>query len=192
MAHHIRIASHSEIEVVAAIMDKGFEADPTVNWAATKRDFVTSHHKFVEVCAKPAFDVGGVHVFTDFSGASIWYPPGVGLDETELARVFSNAERPDRVASFFALLEACEEFRPQMSYWELELLAIDPEQQAQGRGAKLLEYGLEICDRERAPVYLESSNPGNLSFYRRHGFELLAEVQLPGTPKRFPMLRPGE
>lgn len=69
------------------------------------------------------------------------------------------------------------------------MIAIDPEYQGQGLGAKLLEYGLEICDRDRAPIYLESSNPANLSFYRSHGFELLAEVQLPGTPKRYPMLR---
>ncbi|MBS9402532.1 GNAT family N-acetyltransferase [Halomonas sp. TRM85114] len=191
MGHPICVASPSEMNEIAAIMDKGFEADPTVNWVLTERDFMTSHRKFVEVCARPAFNVGGVHVFTDFSGASIWYPPGVGLDEAELARVFENLDRQDRIASFFSLLDACVKFRPEKPYWELELLAVDPEQQRQGRGAKLLEYGLQNCDGEHALVYLESSNPANLSFYHRHGFELLAEVQLPGTPKRFPMLRAG-
>jgi GNAT superfamily N-acetyltransferase len=176
---------------VAAIMDKGFEADPTLNWVGTKRDFVTLHHKFVEMCAKPACSRGGVHVFAELSGASIWYPPGVGLDGAELAKVFSKVDQQDRVVSFFGLLEACEAFTPNTPYWQLELLVVDPDHQGKGRGASLLAYGLQICDDQRTPVYLEFSNPGNLSFYRRHGFELLAEVQLPRTAKRFPMLRAG-
>ena len=190
MTKSVFVAEPSDMSAIAAIMDKGFHSDPTVIWASsTEKDFLSLHHKFVEVCARPAFERGCVHALSDFAGAAIWYPPGVGIDESELATVFKTASRPERIEEFFQLLEACEQYRPAEPYWELELISIDPMLQGQGFGATLLEHGLAICDGEGAPVYLESSNPANLSFYRRHGFELLAEVQLPGSPKRFPMLR---
>jgi hypothetical protein len=39
------------------------------------------------------------------------------------------------------------------------------------------------------PAYLESSNPRNLSFYRRHGFEPLGAIQVGSSPTLVPMLR---
>ncbi|MDU8944931.1 GNAT family N-acetyltransferase [Ovoidimarina sediminis] len=190
MTASVFTASPSEMQAIAAVMDKGFQDDPTVRWAAaTQEDFEALHHRFVEICARPAFAVGGVHVLEGCKGAAVWYPPGVALDVGALEAIFATASRQDRIGAFFDLLEACEPFRPKHDYWELELLAVDPACQGQGLGAALLAHGLGICDRAGQPVYLESSNPANLSIYRRHGFECLAEVQLPGTPKRFPMLR---
>jgi GNAT superfamily N-acetyltransferase len=190
MASSVRVASQSDMQDIAAVLDKGFRADPTVTWGmTTEQIFLSLHHKFVEICAMPAFDRNGVHVFTDFSGAAIWYPPGVELDGVKVADLFSSALMSDCTEAFFDLLEACEKYRPDSPYWELEMLAIDPACQRKGLGSQLLDYGLAICDRDGSPVYLESSNPANLTFYCRHGFELLAEVELPGTPKRFPMIR---
>jgi hypothetical protein len=52
---------------------------------------------------------------------------------------------------------------------------------------------LERADAEGLPVYLESSNPRNLTFYRRHGFEAWGEViRMPeGGPSVQPMWRPA-
>jgi hypothetical protein len=40
------------------------------------------------------------------------------------------------------------------------------------------------------PAYLESTNPRNVSFYRRHGFEVLGTIQVGSSPPLIPMLRP--
>ena len=52
---------------------------------------------------------------------------------------------------------------------------------------------LERADRERLPVYLESSNPRNLTFYYRYGFEDWNErLDMPeGGPSMQKMLRPS-
>ena len=171
-------------------MDKAFYSDPTVEWVLpTLRDFTSVHHKLVGIWAEPVIDRGAVHCHSDFAGAAIWYPPATRFDEEAFFDVIRCCSRPDRIEAFFALVEACGKHRPTAPFWELELLAVDPVCQGQGIGSALLEHGLQACVDKTMPVYLESSNPANLSLYRRFGFELLAEVQLPGTPKRFPMLR---
>jgi hypothetical protein len=105
MTKSVFVALPSDIDAIATVMDKGFRSDPTVNWAAsTEQDFLLHHHKFVQVCASPAYDRGGVHALTGFAGAAIWYPPGVTLDETEVADVFRTASRPDRIEAFFRLI----------------------------------------------------------------------------------------
>jgi RimJ/RimL family protein N-acetyltransferase len=48
---------------------------------------------------------------------------------------------------------------------------------------------LKRCDRDRLPAYLESSNPANIAFYERHGFELLGTIQVGTSPPIFPMVR---
>src|SRR3546814_12966763 len=42
-----------------------------------------------------------------------------------------------------------------------------------GHGDALMAYALAQCDCDHAPAYLESSNPRNIPFYQRHGFEQL-------------------
>ena len=39
------------------------------------------------------------------------------------------------------------------------------------------------------PAYLESTNSANIPLYERHGFEVLATIQVGSSPPIFPMLR---
>jgi ribosomal protein S18 acetylase RimI-like enzyme len=52
-----------------------------------------------------------------------------------------------------------------------------------------MAYALAWCDRDHVPAYLESSNPRNISFYERHGFESLGAIQVGSSPTVVPMLR---
>ena len=52
-----------------------------------------------------------------------------------------------------------------------------------------MAHALERCDRDHVPAYLESTNPKNISLYRRHGFEAVAEVQVGSSPVFVPMVR---
>jgi hypothetical protein len=52
-----------------------------------------------------------------------------------------------------------------------------------------MAYALQQCDREHSLAYLESTNPRNVSLYRRHGFEALGTIQVGGSPPLVPMLR---
>jgi hypothetical protein len=57
----------------------------------------------------------------------------------------------------------------------------------------LMHPGLESLDAQRAPAYLEASTPRSRELYRRHGFEVTGEFNLPsGGPSVWQMWRePG-
>ena len=41
---------------------------------------------------------------------------------------------------------------------------------------------LDIVDRDHLPAYLDSTNPRNVSFYQRHGFEVTGRWQAGDSP----------
>ena len=56
----------------------------------------------------------------------------------------------------------------------------------------LLRPVLDRCDTEGAPAYLEATNKRNLPLYRRQGFEVREELDLPNGPRLWTMWRePG-
>ncbi len=49
---------------------------------------------------------------------------------------------------------------------------------------------LERADRDRLPCYLETTKEINVSFYKKHGFEVVVEDDLPrGGPRFWTMKR---
>ena len=76
-------------------------------------------------------------------------------------------------------------------HWYVHVLGVHPGQQGTGLGRALLDPALALADRDRAPVYLETSNPRNLTFYGHFGFEVTREVRVPGGgPPLWTLLRP--
>ncbi len=65
---------------------------------------------------------------------------------------------------------------PTMPHWYVVVLGVHAAHQGKGLGGKLLGSVLEQADAEKVAVYLESSNPRNLDFYKRHGFEVIDEI----------------
>jgi ribosomal protein S18 acetylase RimI-like enzyme len=78
---------------------------------------------------------------------------------------------------------------PRDPHLYLSVLGVDPSAQRTGLGSRLLEPGLERCDREGVPAYLESSKEANVPFYERHGFRVTDEVAMPRGPKLWLMWR---
>jgi GNAT superfamily N-acetyltransferase len=184
------VASRSNLPEVQKVMDMAFVNDPTVLWYSDSREVLANeHHRYVGMCAEPAFDHDGVHATSDFEAAAIWYPPGIGVTDADFERFKKTLRFPEKLAALGDLAEACDEYRPKEPHWTLELIAVDPSAQGKGLGGILMNFGLALCDRQKMPTYFASSNPRNLSFYERLGFERVAEVRMPDMPTMYPMIR---
>jgi ribosomal protein S18 acetylase RimI-like enzyme len=122
-------------------------------------------------------------------GAALWAEPGTPRLEgehaaalVELLRKF-NGERTNLVLSTLGAIEP-----PAERHWYLNVIAARRGARSRGIGARMLELFLKRADREGVGIYLESSNPRNLSFYRRYDFENHGEaIVLPGVG---PVLQP--
>jgi ribosomal protein S18 acetylase RimI-like enzyme len=97
---------------------------------------------------------------------------------------------PDVQERFRILGELIRMATPAEPHWYLNVIATLPERQGQGLGAQALAPMCARLDAEGVPGYLESSNPRNMTLYRRHGFEEIDEpIELPDGPRLYPMWR---
>jgi GNAT superfamily N-acetyltransferase len=99
-----------------------------------------------------------------------------------LIAVIADSVAPGRHAEMLALFEAIDEVHPTEPHWYLPLIGVDADSQGYGLGAMLLRTTLALCDRDGLPASLETSNPGYIPFYERHGFrqrEALCEGSCP-------------
>jgi len=89
----------------------------------------------------------------------------------------------------FGMLELIGAAHPAEEHWFLPTIGVDPIAQGRGLGSVLLSRSLERCDREHRIAYLESTNPRNVPFCQRHGFDVIGEIQAGSSPVVTPMLR---
>lgn len=76
-------------------------------------------------------------------------------------------------------------------HWHLGPVGIEPELQGKGIGSLLLSAFCRMVDDEGVASWLETDKEVNVSFYRRHGFEVVSEDTVNGVPNWFMKRRPG-
>jgi ribosomal protein S18 acetylase RimI-like enzyme len=180
----------SEAERVVAVLVLAFSTDPVARWSfSDPSQYLTHFPTLVRAFGAKAFTHGTGHHSTGFAGAALWLPPGVRADEEALGAAVQASVSPQRQPDVFGLFEQMAKYHPTAPHWYLPLIGVDPQHQGSGHGSALLRHALTECDREHAPAYLESTNPANIPLSERHGFEILATIQVGSSPPLFPMLR---
>ena len=182
----IRTGTWDDEPNVGALMALAFATDPFVRWVLPDPlDFVTGSLTHAGITTGPAFDTGTVYMIGETLGAAVWISPDAKFTR-KVRDSDDGADMPDDLAE---LVQKSGAFKPSKPHWYLAYIVVDPAHRGKGLGTALMNHSLDIIDRQQMPVYLESTNPANLSIYKRHGFELLAEVQVGNSPTRYPMLR---
>lgn len=136
-----------------------------------------------------------VFVSGDATGAAIWQPvDGWKVPPADLVRGLPAALRVfrSRVPKAIGALTAIEKQHPEEPHYYLEVLGTRNDRQGKGVGSAVISEMLVRCDREGLPAYLETSNPRNVPFYSRHGFEVREEVSCGrGAPTCTSLWRPA-
>jgi len=92
----------------------------------------------------------------------------------------------DRATEVGEGLRAFADNKPSPPFHYLQFLAVHPQGQGKGLGRQLVLHGQHRAERAGVGVYLESTNPRNLAFYRSCGFEQLGQFTLaPDGPPAF-------
>jgi ribosomal protein S18 acetylase RimI-like enzyme len=183
------LAPEDESAAIATIA-LAFAADPMTRWTWPKADqYLAAMPRMARAFGGRAFAHGSALATDGLTGVALWLPPGVEPDGDGLSAVMQSTVAPAQLEDGAGLFEQMAAYHPHEPHWYLPLIGVDPAHFGKGHGDALVSYSLARCDRERVPAYLESSNPRNVSFYRRHGFEPLGTIQAGSSPRLVPMLR---
>lgn len=186
----IRRALLTERAAVLATLAEAFFDDPMHAWLFEDDGRRAEHLPGWFGCLLDLMPDGGqAYVSADCSSAAIWHPPaadGAASHEAEqdgdelppVARFVVDALGTDAGLAKLARMAPLLERRPAESHWYLALLGSNRAARGKGQGSALLHAQLAQCDADGVAAYLESSNPQNVPFYTRHGFEPVDELDL--------------
>jgi GNAT superfamily N-acetyltransferase len=194
----VREGDLTESALIRRISAAGFYADPVMSW--TMPDDATRLHLLEFAFGGLVRDYlpsrGVVQVLDDAS-VTFWRTPSFDYNAPNDRGAGDNGDGggehpfPDDVVERFAILDSVmHAAHPHdAAHWYLNVIATLPDRQGQGLGARILEPVLTRCDRDGVGAYLESSNPRNMTLYRRMGFVQTGELPLPDGPSLYPMWR---
>jgi ribosomal protein S18 acetylase RimI-like enzyme len=188
----LSFSSIPEIEQAKAYrtLALAFTDDPVERWLYPDLAQYLAHFpKFLGAFGGSAFDEQTVWSLGDFAAVALWLPPGAEPDGSAIGAVLTETVSPDKHVDTFAVLEKMNAAHPTYPHWYLPWFGIEPRLQGMGLGGELMTHCLEIVATDHLPAYLETPNPRNISFYQRHGFEVMGVVQAGTCPPITLMLR---
>lgn len=133
---------------------------------------------------------GGIYTTSGHVAAAVWVAPSATVDEERLASDLGRVSGDD-AERLYALLEAVEAHHPRVEHRYLFAIGTRPGWQGLGIGARMLQVGLDGCERDGLPAYLEASSERSGRLYERHGFEVTQTLALPDGPSIWCMWRPA-
>jgi GNAT superfamily N-acetyltransferase len=194
----VRPARRADIGELSRVLARAFYDDPVASWEvpddAVRKEKL--HHLWTALTRHHHLAGGGVEIAAHdgtINAAAVWDPPG----RWHYRRREELRMLPRLVWAFgwdlsrsAALTEAMKNTHPEEPHWYLAIVGSDPAIRGKGFGQALMRSRLDRCDTEHLPAYLESTNPANLPYYQRFGFEVTGEISLPDDgPTLWPMWR---
>jgi GNAT superfamily N-acetyltransferase len=184
------VAGPADMEPIISVMVLAFAADPVARWMyRDSQRYLACFGRFMRAFAGKAFSTGSAWRIDGNLGGALWLPPGERPDDDGIAAILDESVPREVNAAVNAMFTEMANYHPHNPHWYLSVIGIEPDVHRMGFGSALLAEALGRCDQEHMPAYLESSNPANDAFYRRHGFEPLGVIRAGRSPPMVPMLR---
>lgn len=178
------------------MLARAFHDDPAWGWVlpSSRRRAALLPWLFrvaFEVTAGEAWTTPGAVL-----GCSRWLAPGpaqVHVGPMLRALVATPIRVREATSRFLAYGRAVEAMRAAAvpePHWYLAGIGVEPTRRREGIGGALIGPGIEASNRDRVPCALLTNTERNLSFYERHGFEVVREGRTPdGGPHAWMMRR---
>ena len=162
----IRCAVPADRTVLGATLTLAFSADPFNRWYLADADSYLSYFpRVVDAFIGPSIDAGTCYMTAEGEAVALWFPPGVGADESLVEAVFAEAVPADLDETFGKLLQAFDHHHPHDDdCWYLPLIGVDPAHQGRGLGGALMKHVNTILDDQGEqlqppPAFFAIANP---------------------------------
>jgi GNAT superfamily N-acetyltransferase len=176
-------AAAEDKPLILDILSKSFDNNRSVNYIIKSGN---SHKKCIHALMDYSFEIcnlfGEVFLSDDRSACVlILYPhrksfllKTIWLD----IKLIFNAVGLSGVAKVMKREAQIKKIQPKEDMAYLWFIGVDPAKQHMGIGSKLLSEIITYTTRKQLSVYLETSTPENLSWYKRFGFEIYDRLLL--------------
>ena len=129
----------------------------------------------------------------DIAGVAVFLPPSHReMDERKMREAglldLASTIGPLPAERFTKLMDHLEPYHRRdvpVPHWYTMVIGVDPSMQGRGVASSLLRVMFESADRANVACYLETAQPKNVPFYRRHRFEMLVNEVEPRSRLRF-------
>jgi len=193
MAVGISRAGPERVEVLVEVLARSFADDPIIRWPfPTDGNHEEQCRELFRILDKPFAETGWLWEAGDGAGAALWIPPDGGERFLEIERGTRDAidaMTNDGGVRYRAFWDWIEEHLPTEPHWFLDHLAVAPEHRGEGLGTALVELGVGFARRDEVPAFLETARPGNVGYYERLGFRVVADEHAPGGGPRLWFMR---
>lgn len=198
------LARPDDRDQVAAVLTDAFSNDPLFAFMfADPVRAESQRRRMMEISAERGIALGHAYVWRSnadlaaehdrvIDGVALWAPPGLSFfsaaEGQRIADLMIGADASRRPLLGAGMAEV-HAYEPDKPHFHLQFFGVRSALRGKGIGSQLLGGCLEWIDRLGYAASLESSNARNVGVYQRHGFEVLAEVEIPEGPTVRPMLR---
>jgi ribosomal protein S18 acetylase RimI-like enzyme len=186
----VKVATESEKDAVIDTLKLAFGSDPATRWVwPDPQKYLLHFSAFAKAFGGRAFVNKTAYYIGNYSAAALWLSPNIEPDIDTMLGLLHTTTSEEAQNILPRVFEKMGSFHPTEPHWYLPLLGVDPLYYGKGLGSILMKYASKIFDKDNSLAYLESSNPKNIPFYQRHGFEQLGTIEVDEFPPLFPMLR---
>lgn len=187
----IHQATADDLPPLADTLAQAFDDDPVWRWMLP--DVHRRRRRLFAALLRHAIPKGRVYTTPDRLAVAVWSPPGgwklptAAVLRSAVPIVRAAGSRLPRLMGRLGEIEKLHEKVPQR-HWYLEFIGTASGARGRGLGSALMEHAFAEVT-EGLPVYLESSNPRNLSFYQRHGFKVTGRPPMRSGPPQWTLWR---
>lgn len=188
MNHKIQKLTEADLPLAARSLSNAFMDDPLQQYVfPDNADRITRSIPHFSAVLRYGILFGEVFSTQNHAGAVVWLRPGETTVSPEKADKSGLSSLPETIGDaeftrFISVLDFADQFHKQdmqVPHWYTMVIGVDPSSQGHGYGSSLLAPVLNEAAKTNIPVYLETAQPKNISFYRHMGFDLVREVQEP-------------
>lgn len=130
---------------------------------------------FFGLCFDKRVHRGTVWTIRGGAATAIWEPPGTTHAGDDLSGVLP-ADALKRMRDYDDVVHAA---LPAEPFWYLGVLGTHPDHTGRRWAQAVMHAGLDRAAADGLPAVLETSNPANVGFYRRAGWQVTREITKP-------------
>ena len=189
-----------EIDTAAVSLAAAFMKDPLQTYTfpeeAERRERSPAHFKAI---LQYGLLFGDVYATSNLEGCMVCLRPNETEVTPEKAEQGGLTKLPhllgqDAATRFLSALEFIDQFHGKdvpEPHWYVMVIGVHPDHCGKGLGRALLEPLMRRAEANGEPVYLETAQPTNVTFYAKMGFTVLRELTDPTSGLKMWTFRKG-